>query len=168
MKITDNLSKILRTETLSVSEWHQKHNLLPCRKYFEKDEGDNEEPSLPRKKKASRQFEVGEEEATIVQQLKITFANSILSIKHAIFSIQEYFDWAGYVAYQPKAENRNASSNYIQTISNFYGDNLNKSELSTQLQVISSSLPKDVQIKVVILHYVLFFQQSLSTSMFEG
>ena len=99
-----------------MAEWHQKHNLLPSNNYLEKDEGDTKEPSLPREKKAPRQFEVGEEEATTELQLKITFANSILSIKHAIFSLQKCIDRAGYVAYQPKAENGKESSTNMQAI----------------------------------------------------
>ena len=100
---------------------------------------------------------------------KLLLQNLFWSINHGKFFFAFESVLIGQdVAYQPKAENGKASSNNIQAITNFYGDNLNKSELSTQLQVFSSSLPKDVQIKAVTLHYILCFQQGLSTSKFEG
>ena len=69
-----------------------------------------------------------------------------------------------------KAVNR---KNYSANM-DFYGADFNESELSTQLQVFSSSFPRNEQSKIITIRDILRFLQCLSkgqrdfTSKFAG
>ena len=86
----------------------------------------------------------------------------------AISSIQGRFDQPGYAVYQNleevllKAVNRKDYSTNLEAVIDSYGDDFNESELSTQLQVFSSSFPRNEQSKIITLREILHFLQSLS------
>ena len=82
----------------------------------------------------------------------------------AISSIQDRFNQPGYVLYQNfeqlilNAANGKDYSTNMEAVTDFYGDDFNQGELSTQLQIFSSSFPhSDDEIKSAGLKDILSY-----------
>ena len=185
LKITDNLSKTLQKQSLSAVEAQTLAEMtVKTLKNMRTDEAfvlffklvkqlsvrtDTAEPSLPRKRKAPKRFEVGEGDgyhsSTVEEHYRRQYFEAL---DHTISSIQERFDQPGYDIYRNlevllvKAANREAYSAELQDVIAFYKDDLNESELSTQLLILGTSFPPEEQAKKSItLREVIAFLRSL-------
>ena len=124
---------------------------------------------LPRKRKAPRHLEDGNEEAyhsfTTEEHYRIQYFEAL---DLAVTSIQDRFDQPGCATYKNleslllKVANQTDYSTELQEVS-FYGDDINEVDLTTQLQILSTKFAKDFQSKKpYTLKMVLSFLRDLS------
>ena len=161
LKITDNLSKTLQKDSLSAAEAQSVAKLtVTTLKKMRADEGfdlffklvlslqgstGTNPPILPRKRKAPRRYEVGSGEgyhSSTVQDLYRQHYYEALD--GAIATIENHFDQPGYVMYcnleglLTKAANQQDFTQEFQKVTEFYGTDLNASNLSAQLTTLAS------------------------------
>ena len=96
------------------------------------------EPSLPRKRRAPRHLEIGEGEGYYSPTAEDHYRRIYYeALDLAVSSILERFDQQGYMTYQNLEElllnavNGKDYSTNLQAVSEFYGDDFNKDELTT-------------------------------------
>ena len=127
---------------------------------------DTGEPSLPRQRKAPKRLEVGDAEGyhspTINEHYRRQYFEAI---DLAVSSIQDRFDQPGYAIYRNleslllKAANKEDYSAELREVMNFYGDDFNESELSTQLLIFGTNFATETH--TITLQHALAFLQSL-------
>ena len=186
LKITDNLSMTLQTESLSAAEAQSIaadtidtlkgiRSVEKFELFFHLIESlctrlDCEEPVLPRKRKAPRHLEYGDGEGyhslTIEEHYRQQYFEAL---DLAISSIQDRFNQPGYATYKNleslllKVVNQGDYSAELQEVVSFYGDDVNEVELTTQLQILSAKFAKDFQPdSPYTLKMVLSFLRDLS------
>ena len=185
LKITDNLSRTLQKQSLSAAEAQDIATLtVKTLKDMRTDEAfglffervellcnstDTEGPSLPRKRKAPKDLEVGHGDAyhspTIQEHYRRQYFEAI---DMAYARIQVRFDQPGYAIYRNleslllKAANQENYSTELQEVIAFYGNDFNESELSTQLQIFGTNFAREAQPGKVTLQEVFTFLRSLS------
>ena len=130
---------------------------------------ETEGPSLPRKRKAPRDLDVGHGDAyhspTIQEHYRRQYFEAIDVV---VARIQVRFDQPGYAIYRNleslllKAANQENYSTELQEVVSFYGNDFNESELSTQLQLFGTHFAQESQNDKITLQEVLKFLQSLS------
>ena len=133
------------------------------------DSTETEGPSLPRKRKAPRDLEVGKGDAyhspTIQEHYRQQYFEAVDMV---VARIQVRFDQPGYAIYCNleslllKAANQDNYSTEFQEFVSFYGNDFNESELSTQLQLFGTHFAKESQPDKITLQEALMFLQSLS------
>lgn len=181
LKITDNLSKTLQKQSLSAVEVQgiaelTVETLVSMRTdeafdlFFELVEHirkviDTNEPSLPRKRKAPQHLEVGEGEGYHSPTAKDHYHRVYFeALDLAISSIQGRFGYAIYKnleALLVKAANKHDYSSELTEIVHFYGDDIIKEELSTQLLILAANF-QDREDCDITLQDVLSFLQKMS------
>ena len=184
--ITDNLSKTLQTQYLSASEAQQLARLtndtlkgMRTDQAFELfyqmvgrlcDETETAGPSLPRKRKAPKRYEVGEAEGyhspTVEEQYRRYYFEAIDLVTHAI---DERFDQPGYATYRNleelvlKAANGDGYAAELKEVTAFYGSDLKVDELTTQLCIFATKFASEQQTsQMATLGDVFKFMQSLT------
>ena len=160
---TDNLSKTLQSPSLSAADSQQLAqltcNTLECLQNQEsfsllwgKVSGMQEklqidQAMLPRRRKAPRRFEVGDGQGTFTETVQDYFrAEYYVVIDAALACIRQRFNQPGYQTYR-RLENLLASAvngtDYQQDlnfIADFYGDDIDKVLLQTQMELFRSIL----------------------------
>ena len=160
LKHTDNLSKTIQASSISAVEACSLSQM--CTAVFEKIRTDlcfdqfwglvertREslnvcEPVLPRRRKRPRRYEDGTAEPYQPDEPKVYYRQIYFqSIDAAVVTIRDRFNQGDYTMYAKleqvvllAAKNGNYSSE-LQEVVDFYGDDFNKSELETQLEVFS-------------------------------
>ena len=184
--ITDNLSKTLQTQSLSASEAQQLARLtsdtlkgMRTDQAFElffqmvehlRNQTETAEPSLPRRRKAPKRYEVGEAEGyhspTVEDHYRRYYFEAIDLVTHAI---DERFDQPGYAIYRNleevliKAANNDDYTAELQEVIAFYGSDLKADELSTQLSIFTTKFTSEHQTsKKATLGDVVKFMRSLT------
>ena len=183
LKITDNLSKTLQNESLSAAEAQViADQTVETLKRMRSDEmfelfwkhveclrvrTDTDEPTLPRKRKAPRRYEVGDGESHHSNTVEDHYRqNYFEAIDLAVTSIEDRFNQPGYLLYQnleellTKSANKEDYTTELQEVLAFYGDDFDASELSTQLEVFSSGFTSENE--RVTIKQIIFFLRSLS------
>ena len=129
---------------------------------------DTEEPTLPRKRRVPSRFEVGQGEGYYSPTAKAHYHSYYFeALDLVIFSIQERFDQPGYVVYSNleelllKAANCKDYSSELDYVTKFYGSDFDKSELSTQLQILSSNIRDEIpSCETIKLPEILTFSEN--------
>ena len=107
---------------------------------------DTEEPTLPRKRRVPSRYELGEggyHNPTVKDHYSYCYYEALDLV---ISSIQERFNQPGYVVYRNleelllKAVNAKDYSSELDYVTQFYGSDLDKNELSTQLKILASNI----------------------------
>ena len=178
LKITDNLSKTLQNESLSAAEAQViAGQTVETLKRMRSDEmfelfwkhveclrvrTDTDEPTLPRKRKAPRRYEVGDGESHHSNTVEDHYRqNYFEAIDLAVTSIEDRFNQPGYLLYQnleellTKLANKEDYTTELQEVLAFYGDDFDASELSTQLEVFSSGFTSENE--RVTIKQIFFF-----------
>ena len=185
LKVTDNLSRTLQLESLSATEAHQlaemtcttlrnmrteeAFDLFFQRMELLRQEAGAQEPSLPRKRKTPRRFEIGDAEAyhssSVEQHYRRVYYEVLDS---AVSSITDRFDQPGYATYSNlealllKAAHKDDFTHEIKAVTSVYKDDLNASELATQLEVFGASFESTDTPSTI--HDVIKHLKGLSTS----
>lgn len=192
LKVTDNLSRTLQLESLSAAEAHQlaemtcttlrsmrteeAFDLFFQRMELLRQEAGAQEATLPRKRKTPRRCETGNAEAYHSSSVEEYYRKIYFEvIDSAASRITDRFDQPGYATYSNlealllKAAHKEDFSHEINEVTSVYKDDLNTSELKTQLEIFgatfddspdtSASTPRPSKIHDVIKHL-----KSLSTS----
>ena len=165
LNITDNLSKTLQTASLSAAEAQAiaaetVKTLKRMRsaemfglfwKHVEclRRRTDTEEPTLPRKRRVPARYEIGGEgfhSSTPEDHYRRSYFEAI---DLAVTSIEDRFNQPGYKIYQSleelltKAANKEDYSKELEAVVSFYGDDFDNKELSTQLEIFSSTFIRE-------------------------
>ena len=163
LKITDNLSMILQTQSLSAAEAQSiAVDTIDTLKGIRSDEKfklffqlveslrvrlDCEEPALPRKRKAPRHLEDGNEEAyhnfTTEEHYRIQYFEAL---DLAVTSIQDRFDQPGYATY------KNLESLLLKVA--------NQTDYSTELKKLYRFMGM-ISMRLILLHNYKSYQLSL-------
>ena len=105
---------------------------------------------MPRKRKAPRRIETGEGDAYHSPTVEIYYRRIYFeTLDLATTSITDRFNQPGCVILQNleeqllKAANAEDYSSHLKVVIDFYGDDINMSDLSTQLEILSSNFPKN-------------------------
>ena len=186
LKVTDNLSRTLQLQSLSAAEVHQLAQMT-CTTlrsmrteeafglFFSEDgalstRGWCTETSLPRKRKTPRRFEVGNAEAYRSSSIEQHYRRIYYEVLNsAVSSITAHFNQPGYATYSNleglllKAAHKGDFSHEIKEVTSVYKDDLNASELATQLEVFEASYFESNDSPSMI-HDVIKHLKSLSTS----
>ena len=133
---------------------------------------DTEEPTLPRKRRVPSRYELGEGEGyhspTVKDHYRCCYYEALDLV---ISSIQERFNQPGYVVYRNleelllKAVNAKDYSSELDYVTEFYGSDLDKNELSTQLKILASNIRDEVHLpssETITLPEILSFIRKLS------
>ena len=181
LKITDNLSKTLQTQSLSAAESHGLAEMTcTTLKRMRSDEAFKlffgrvealriqagiEEAKLPRKRRAPKQLEVGDGDCyhspTVEEHYRRQYYEAL---DLAVSSISDRFDQPGYAVYQKletlllKAASRQDFSAELKEVISVYGDDFDEKELLTQLEMFCTNFHDDVS----NIHSILKFFQGLS------
>ncbi len=131
----------------------------------------NDEAVLPRKRKTSNHFEVGEEECSHSSTVEDYFRwLHIEALDLANTCIQNRFSQPGYKPYHNleellvRAANNEDLSGQLHEVISFYGNDFEEGELCTQLQIFGSCFTNLRISKKVTLKEALQFLQNLSIS----
>ncbi len=185
LKITDNLSKTLQKQSLSAAEAQTIAEMtvktlksIRTDEAFElffqlmerlRDSTDTEEPSLPRKRKAPKHLEVGDGDGYHSPTIQDHYRQQYFeAIDLAISSIQDRFDQPGYAIYRNlealllKAAKKENYFAELKEVMDFYGNDFNESELSTQLQIFGTNFTETQCKATITLKEALTFLQCLS------
>ncbi len=165
--ITDNLSKTLQHESMSAAEAQvivsktietlknirgdDMFQLFWKHTELLREHTGIDEPILPRKRRAPSRYEIGDGEgfhlSIVEDHYRLLYFEAI---DLAIMSIQDRFNQSGFLMYQNleelliKAANSKDYSSEMEKVVSFYGDDFeSKEQLSTQLEIFSSSFNKD-------------------------
>ena len=156
LKITDNLSATLQSQSLSAAEAQSIAQMTI--KTLESMRSDDafklffglmehvrestgtDAPTLPRKRKAPSRFEIGLGEGYHAQTTEDYYRSIYFeALDYVVSSIKDRFDQPGFKVYKNleellvKAANKQDYSTELQEVLALYGDDLDKSELMTQL-----------------------------------
>lgn len=171
--ITDNLSKTLQHESMSAAEAYiivsktietLKHmrsddmfQLFWKRTELLRERTGTNEPVLPRKRRAPSRYEIGDGEgfhlSSVEDQYRLFYFEAI---DLAIVSIEDRFNQSGFLMYQNleelliKAANNKDFSSELEKIVSFYGDDFEATELSSQLEIFSSSFNSESSSQVTL------------------
>ena len=175
MRHTDKLSKTLQSPSLSAADSQQLAQLtsntlerLRNQEYFSllwsKVSGMQEklqidEPMLPRKRKAPRRYEVGDGQGTFLETVQDYFrAEYYVVIDAALACIRQQFNQPGYQTYcrlenlLTSAANGTDYQQDLNFIPDFYGDDIDKVLLQSQMElfrsIILSAFPTTANIGV--------------------
>ena len=128
---------------------------------------DTDEPTLPRKRRLPRRYELGDGESHHSNPVEVHYQqNYFEAIGLAVISIEDRFNQLGYLVYQnleellTKAANKEDYTIELQEVLPFYGDDFDTTELSTQLEVFSSGFTS--QSKRVTIREIILFLQTFS------
>ena len=133
------------------------------------------EPSLPRRRKASKRFECGEGEAYHCSRVEENYRRQYFKVLDlAECSNTTCFDPLGYIIYTEletlllKAAHRDNFSHEIDEVASMYKGNIDMSELLKQpeIHVLGISFSYEEQLKVII-HNVIKYLQSLFASLLK-
>ncbi len=165
--ITNNLSKTLQHESMSAAEAQvivsktietlknirgdDMFQLFWKHTELLREHTGIDEPILPRKRRAPSRYEIGDGEgfhlSLVEDHYRLLYFEAI---DLAIMSIQDRFNQSGFLMYQNleelliKAANSKDYSSEMEKVVSFYGDDFeSKEQLSTQLEIFSSSFNKD-------------------------
>ena len=161
LRHTDNLCKTLQSPSLSAADSQQLAQLtcntlerLRNQECFSllwsKVSGMQEklqidEPMLPRKRKAPRRYEVGDGQGTFLETVQDYFrAEYYVVIDAALACIRQRFDQPGYQTYRrlenllTSAANGTDYQQDLNFIAEFYGDDIDKVLLQTQMELFRS------------------------------
>ena len=186
LKITDNLSMTLQTDSLSAAEAQNIasdtidtlkgiRSVEKFELFFQLIESlftrlDCEQPVLPQKRKALRCLEYGDGEGYHSLTTEEHYRQQYFeAMDLAISSIQGRFNQPGYATCKNleslllKVANQGDYSAELQEMISFYGDDVSEVELTTQLQSLSAKFAKDFQTdSPYTLKMVLSFLHDLS------
>ena len=105
-----------------------------------------EEASLPRRRKTPKRFECGDGEAYHSSTVEEHYRRQYFEVLDlAVCSITTHFDQPGYTIYTKlenlllKAAHRDDFSHEIEEVTSVYKDDIDVSELSTQLEILGTS-----------------------------
>ena len=184
--ITDNLSKTLQKQSLSAAEAQDVAKLNnETLKSFITDEAFElfyqlverlsvnvgaDGPTLPRKRKAPKRYEIGEGEGyhspTVSEHYHRLYFEAIDLVTAGI---KNRFDQPGYAIYQNlealllKAANKEDYSSELTEVITFFGSDIDESELTSQLLIFTIKFAAENQAsKKITLIEILSFLQSLS------
>ena len=166
LKITDNLSATLQNQTLSAAEAqsiaqmtiktlqsmrsHEAFKLFFGLVECVRESTGTEKPTLPRKRKAPSHFEIGHGEGYHAQSTENHYRLIYFeALDYAISSIKYRFDQPGFQVYKNleellvRAANKQDYSTELKDVLALYGDDFNESDLTTQLQIFSTSFETD-------------------------
>ena len=183
LKITDNLSMTLQKQTLSASQGNDIAQLtittLKCmrtaesfKQFFDlltilRPQYNVESPVLPRKRKAPKRIEIGDGDGYHTDNIEDYYGVQYFeAIDLVLTGIKDRFDQPGYATYSNleslllKAANQSDYSNELEQIVSFYGDDLDKEILETQLHIFSSKYADSTS--EVSLKEILDYLRSLS------
>lgn len=162
LKITDNLSRTLQQQSMSAGDGQRVTKLTVLTlssmrteesfdlffKRLEQLQSENEfieEPTLPRKRKAPKRFEVGTGDGSFSGTVAEFYRPQYFeAIDMAITCIRDRFDQPGYVMYQnleqlvEKSANKESHQDVIEKVKAFYKDDLSYSDLSAQLDILAT------------------------------
>ena len=183
LKITDNLNATLQSQSLSAAEALSIAQMTI--KTLESMRSDNvfklffglmehvcestgtDAPTLPRKRKALSRFEIGLGEGYHAQTTEDYYRSIYFeALDYVVSSIKDRFDQPGFKVYKNleellvKAANKQDYSTEIQEVLALYGDDLDKSEFMTQLQVFITNF--EVNDNPITLQESIKFLQNLS------
>ena len=173
LKITDNLSATLQKQSLPAAEAQSIAEMtIKTLEGMRSDEAfglffklvecvrkstDTEEPSLPRKRKAPRRFEIGDGEGyhslTVEEHYRTMYFEAL---DYAVSGIKEHFDQPGYKIYKNlegllvKAANKQDYSAEFHEVITLYGDDFDQSELATHLQIFGINFPTSTTLQEAI------------------
>ena len=179
--ITDNLSKTLQKQSLSAAEAQDLAKLTnETLKNFRTDElffqlierlsdkVEKDGPTLPRKRKAPKCYEIGEggyHSPTVSDHYRLLYFEAI---DLTTSGINNCFDQPGYAIYQNleglllKAANKEDYSSEFTEVTRFYGSVIDNSELTSQLIFATKFAIECPASKKIALVDILSFLRSLS------
>ena len=184
-KITDNLSRTLQAKSLSAAESYHLAEMtvttlegMRTEEAFElffdrleilRQELSVEEPSLPRRKKPTRRFEYGDGKAyhsdTVAEYYRRQYFE-VLDL--AATSIKSRFDQPGYAMYSKletvllKGATQQDFSSEVEDVVSLYKDDVDKAELTTQLEIMGATLEKEEK-SIKTTHELIHYLQSLTS-----
>ena len=187
LRITDNLSKTLQTQSMTAAEAQKiaeisVQTLKDMRTgesftlFFQfvnklRQNNDVAEAVLPRAKKAPRRFEVGSGEGSSCDAVDDHYRRQYFeALDCAIAGITDRFDQPGYAVYRNlegllvNAANNAPHEEYLDRVTSFYKDDVNRVELSAQLRNLGTRFSKERQTSTVSLSECLEYLRSLSPS----
>ena len=108
-----------------------------------------EEPSLPRRRKTPKRYEVGMQESNFPEDVEDRYRQNFYEALELITSaINSRFDQPDYKVYCKleetlvKASKRESFEENLEFICNFYKGDLNQEQLRMQLNVMASNIPE--------------------------
>ena len=186
LKLTDNLSKTLQKQTLSAAEGHSVAKMtiktlkaLRTNEHFAAFFENTEclrcatgtlNPVLPRKRKAPERFEIGSGEGYHSLSIEEHYRRQYFeAVDLTVSSIQARFDQPGFRVYQNlenlllKACRGEDYSSELMETTEFYGADLDKEELSAQLEILQCNFAVDGKSPdEVMINDILTYLRNLS------
>ena len=178
LKHSDNLSKTLKSSTMSAAEGQRIADMTVCTlQSIRSDENfllfwklvsqkandlDINEPVIPRQRKRPRRYDDGASESDVLESVESFYRHTYYeALNFLVCGIKERFDQPGYKLYSNleallvKAAKKENYNEELQCVTDFYKDDFDHDQLNMQLGVLSSNIPSELaQDLNSVIHYL--------------